>query len=80
MPEGWIIIAKTKRMGGEPNFEPLTEWFAVAIGDQSVALEVLKSRKELSEADLMVAGEATAEFLNEYDIRGGQILSLWPPK
>ena len=72
VPAGWIIIAKTK-----PNLEPLTEWFAVAIRDRDTALNALKLRKDLFEAELMVAGEATSEFLSTYDVRDGQILSLW---
>ena len=77
MADGWIIVAKTKRMGGNPNFSDLEEWFAVAIADQSVALEVLKSRQKLDGADLLIAAEATKTFLDDYDVRGGQILSLW---
>ncbi len=77
MAEGWIIITKTPRVLGELNFPPLTEWFAVAIPDRNAALRVLRLRKNLNGAKILVAGAATREFLDQYDVRLGRVELLW---
>jgi hypothetical protein len=74
MAQGWIIAAKTPRAADKP---PSTEVFAVAISDREVAIRVLVLDKELVDADVLVAGEATSELLDRFDVKDGRVESLW---
>ena len=73
MAGGWKIISATKRLGGGP---PLKEYFLVAISDKTEALAALRDRKNLADAELVVSGEATADYLAWLDVRGGEILCV----
>ena len=75
MARGWIIIAHRKQEG---TGAPLKEWYAVAIPDRVRAVEVLRSRKNLLDATLTVEGEASPEYLDQLDVKDGQILSIVP--
>jgi hypothetical protein len=77
MTQGWIIVARTNRISGEPSSGLRTEYFAVALADQMGALELLKSREDYLGSELMIAGEVTPEFLRYLDMREGQIMTLW---
>jgi hypothetical protein len=56
----------------------LKEWYAVAIPDRVRAVEALRSRKNLLDATLPVDGEASPEYLDQLDVKDGQILSIVP--
>ncbi len=75
MARGWIIIAhrNQERIGA-----PLKEWYAVAIPDRVRAVEALRLRKNLLDATLTVDGEASPEYLDQLDVKDGQILSIVP--
>ena len=75
MATGWIIIAHRKQEG---TGAPLKEWYAVAIPDRVRAVEALLWRKNLLDATLMVDGEASPEYLDQLDVKEGQILSIVP--
>jgi hypothetical protein len=56
---------------------PKKEYFLVAMKDQSAALETLRFRRpDLDGAMLLMAGEATPEFVDWLDVKDGQILSI----
>jgi hypothetical protein len=73
MATGWKIISATERLGGGP---PMKEHFLVAIADRDTAVKALRERKKLLDADLTVAGEATADLLEWLDVKPGQILCV----
>ena len=74
MPKAWKIIAQIPREGEAP---PKKEYFLVAMKDQSAALETLRFRRpDLDGAMLLMAGEATPEFVDWLDVKDGQILSI----
>lgn len=73
MAKGWKVIAATKRKGGGPLMK---EYFLVAIANRDEAVRALRERKKLLDAELTVDGEATADFLDWLDVRGGEILSV----
>ena len=75
MAKGWIIIAHRKQEG---TGAPLKEWYAVAIPDRVEAVESLRSRKNLLDATLTVDSEASPEYLDQLDVKDGQILSVVP--
>ena len=75
MARGWIIIAHRKQ---EVTGAPLKEWYAVAIPDRVPAVEALRLRKNLLDATLTVDGEASPEYLDQLDVKDGQILSIVP--
>jgi hypothetical protein len=75
MARGWIIIAHRKQEGTGAS---LKEWYAVAIPDRVRAVEALRSRKNLLDATLTVDGEASPEYLDQLDVKDGQILSIVP--
>jgi len=77
MTKGWIIVAKTNRISGEPHSGLRTEYFAVGIADRTDALDLLKRREDYLGSELLVAGEATPEFLEHLGVRDGKILALW---
>ncbi len=66
MAHGWIIAVKPPRVADKP---PATEVFAVAISDREVALRVLVFHEEFDDADVLVAGEATPELLDRFDVK-----------
>jgi hypothetical protein len=73
MAQGWKVIASTERAGGGP---PMKEYFLVAIADRDEAVRALRERKKLLDAKLTVDGEASADYLDWLDVRGGEILSV----
>jgi hypothetical protein len=73
MASGWKIIAVTKRHGGEGAGSPMKEYFLVAIADQEKAIQELKERKKLLDAEIRVCGEATPEYLEWLDVQPGEI-------
>ncbi len=75
MAKGWIIIAHRKQ---EDTGAPLKEWYAVAIPDRVQAVEALRSRKNLLDATLTVEGKASPEYLDQLDVKDGQILNIVP--
>ena len=75
MARGWIIIARRKQ--GDTG-APLQEWYAVAIPDRVEAVEALRSRQNLLDATLAVDSEASPEYLDQLDVKDGQILSIVP--
>ena len=75
MAKGCIIIAHRKQEGTNT---PLKEWYAVAIPDRVEAIEALRLRKNLFDATLAVDSEASPEYLDQLDVRDGQILSIVP--
>jgi hypothetical protein len=75
MARGWIIIARRKQ---EVTGAPLKEWYAVAIPDRARAVETLRSRKDLLDATLTIDGEASPEYLDQLDVKDGEILSIVP--
>jgi hypothetical protein len=70
MAKGWIIIAHRKQ---EDTGAPLKEWYAVAIPDWVQAVEA-----NLFNASLTVDSEASPEYLDQLDVKDGQILSIVP--
>jgi hypothetical protein len=71
----WIVITITHRDAGPP----LKQHFLVAIADQAQAVEALRIRRKLPEADMMVVGEATTKFLERAgatDIEEAQIREI----
>ena len=75
MATGWIIIAHREQ---HDTGAPLKEWYAVAIPDRVRAVEALRLRKNLLDATLMVESEASPEYLDQLDVKDGQILSIVP--
>jgi len=75
MAKGWIIIAHRKQEG---TGAPLKEWYAVAIPDRVRAVETLRLRKNLLDATLTIDSEASPEYLDQLDVKDGQILSIVP--
>ena len=75
MAKGWIIIAQRKQVGSGA---PLKEWYAVAIPDRAEAVEAVRLRKNLLDATLTVESEASPEYLDQLDVKNGQILSIVP--
>ena len=75
MARGWIIIAHREQDG---TGAPLKEWYAVAIPDRVEAVEALRWRKNLLNATLTVESEASPEYLDQLDVKDGQILSIVP--
>ena len=75
MTRGWIIVAHRKQEG---TGAPLKEWYAVAMPDQVRAVETLRLRKNLLDATLTVDSEASPEYLDQLDVKDGQILSIMP--
>jgi hypothetical protein len=74
MPKAWKIIALTERDGGGP---PLKKYFLVAIPDQFAAMAALRTRRHVSATvELIVIGEATPDYVDWLDIRGGEILCV----
>jgi hypothetical protein len=71
MALGWKITAVTKRLGAGP---PLTEWFVVAVSDQSLALAMLRERHP--DAELTVVGEASDNMLAGFDVGPCQIFCV----
>jgi len=76
MPTAWHIIAETKPTGGQSNVPPFREYFVVAIANLDQAVESLRMRKNLFEAKLSVVGEATTAFVDELDVKDGEIISV----
>ena len=75
MTKGWIIIAHRNQEG---TGALLKEWYAVAIPDRAGALEALRLRKNLHDATLTVDSEASPEYLDQLDVKDGEILSIVP--
>jgi hypothetical protein len=75
MARGWMIIAHRKQ---EDTGAPLKEWYAVAISDRVKAVEALRLRQNLLDATLAVDSEASPEYLDQLDVKDGQILSIVP--
>ncbi len=75
MAKGWIIIAHRKQ---EDTGASLKEWYAVAIPDRVRAVEALRSQRDLLDATLTVDSEASPEYLDQLDVKDGQILSIVP--
>jgi len=75
MAKGWIIIAHRKQEG---TGAPLEEWYAVTIPDRVRAVETLRLRKNLLDATLTIDSEASPEYLDQLDVKDGQILSIVP--
>ncbi len=75
MAKGWIIIAHREQ---HDTGAPLKEWYAVAIPDRVRAVEALRLRKNLLDATLTVESEASPEYLDQLDVKDGQILSIVP--
>jgi hypothetical protein len=71
----WKVIAITHRQAGPP----LKRHFLVAITDQTQAVDTLRIRRKLPEADMVVVGEATTSFLEwagASDIEEAQIRDI----
>ena len=60
MAKVWKVIAISYRERSPP---PLKRYFLVAITDQEEAVEALRIRRKLPEADVVMVGEATTSFL-----------------
>jgi hypothetical protein len=75
MVKVWKVIAITHR----DEVPPLKRYFLVAIPDQIQAVDALRIRRKLPEADMVVVGEATTSFLEwagEKDIEEAQIREI----
>jgi hypothetical protein len=71
----WKIISSTERMGG--GGPPLKEFFIVAINDQENALRTLKhKRPDIERSELTVVGEATADYVEWFGVKDGDIFCL----
>jgi hypothetical protein len=59
MVKVWKVMAISYR----DQSPPLKRYFLVAITDQEEAVEALRIRRKLPEADVVMVGEATTSFL-----------------
>jgi hypothetical protein len=74
MPSAWKIIAHRRpREIEEPS---IREFYFVALPEREAAIAVLRMRHGFDDAELEVAGEATADALDWLDIKPGQIFRL----
>jgi hypothetical protein len=72
MGKAWKIIADVQRGDGPP----LKEYYLVAIPDRYAAIEALRIRKDLQDAELTVSGEAPPDFVDWLDVKPWQILCI----
>jgi hypothetical protein len=75
MPVAWHIIAEIHPVGRESGASPVREYFVVAMTEPDHAVESLQMRKDLSESKLTVVGEATPAFIENFNIKEGEIFS-----
>ena len=74
MPVAWHIIAETYPVGLKTDGR--RKYFVVAMTKPERALESLRMRKDLSESKLTVVVEATPTFIENFNIKEGQIFSV----
>ncbi len=73
MPKAWRMIAYTQRLGGG---KPLKEFYLVAISDRDAAIEALRIRKDLLDAQIEVLGEASSEFVDWLEVNNNEIFCV----
>jgi hypothetical protein len=78
MPIAWHIIAEIHSVGQESGASPFRKYFVVAMTQSEHAVESLRVRKDLSESRLTVVGEATPAFMENFNIKDGEIFSVGP--
>jgi hypothetical protein len=75
MAKFWKIHATTARMGAG---QPMREFYVVAVGNTPAeALEALRIRKKLDNAQLEVTGEIAPSTAADFAIKSGDILCVW---
>jgi hypothetical protein len=73
MAVGWKIVASTKGLGGRAR----EQFFLVAIPDRELALDAIHARRNMSDCELTVVGEATPNNLNNLRVKSGEIFTIW---
>jgi hypothetical protein len=76
MPMAWHIIAEIHPVGRESGASPFREYFVVGMTQPEHAVESLRMRRDLSESKLTVVGEATPAFIENFNIKEGEIFSV----
>jgi hypothetical protein len=76
MGKGWILVVVTPRLGGQPNFQSLREWFLVGADDANEALRILRERQNIDNVEYLVAGEATPQIMDYYALNHGEVRVL----
>ena len=57
-------------------WQPMKEYFLVAIADRDEAVKALRERRQLLDVQITVAGQATDEYLEWLDVRPGEIFCV----
>src|ERR1700730_6130276 len=73
MPTAWKMIAYTQRLGSG---KPLKEFYLVAISDGDAAVEALRIRKDLVDAQIEVLGQATSDFVDWLEAKNNEIFCI----
>ena len=73
MPKAWKMIAYTQRLGSG---KPLKEFYLVAISDRDAAVEALRIRKDLVDAQIEVLGQATSDFVDWLEVKNNEIFCI----
>jgi hypothetical protein len=72
MASGWKNHNGDKAL----RWQPMKEYFLVAIADRDEAVKALRVRRQLLGVQITVAGQATDEYLEWLDVRPGEILCV----
>jgi hypothetical protein len=70
MAKGWKFRVRRERLGGGAPVEAL---YVVALSDQIGAMVKLTSKEGLLDEVVEIAGEASQELLDEWNIKPGEV-------